>query len=368
MLSKYSSVLALSGILDNKVTNMVFVVALISYAGLSFAGTGCMPGEGNIKAYETHDFAMGTPITQRIYGDNAQEAAREVINEINRIEKIMTINKPGGEINRLNDSAGKAAVELAGETIYVLEKAKYYSMLSGGAFDITIGPLVKAWSVLSDNPRVPEDEELRNLLKLVDYRDITINRDAGTVSLQKAGQIADLGGIAKGYAGDRAVQIYKKHGIKSAFVNLGGNVVVLGRKPDGALWKIGIQDPRSNTGDYICLIEIEDKAVVTSGDYQRYFEKDGKRYHHIIDPNTGYPAESGLFSTTIVSDLSIDADALSTATFVMGLDKGLELIETLEGVDAVFVTYDKKVYATENIKKVLTFSGEDRGYEYVEER
>jgi len=335
---------------------------------IAVAGAGCRAGGSNTNAYETHDFAMGTSITQRIYGGNAQQAAREVIDEIKRIEDEMTINKPGGEINKLNNSAGKAEIELSEETIYVLEKAKHFSSLSGGAFDVTIGPLVKAWDILGDNPRVPGDEELESLLRLVDYRDIDINREAGTASLKRPGQIADLGGIAKGYAGDRTVEIYKKHGIKSAFVNLGGNVVALGRKPDGSLWKIGIQDPRSSTGDYVCVIEIEDKAVVTSGDYQRFFEKDGKRYHHIIDPKTGYPANSGLISTTIVSDLSIDADALSTATFVMGLEKGLELIESLEGVDAVFITDDKKVYATENIKKVLTFSGENRGYEYVEER
>ena len=178
----------------------------------------------------------------------------------------------------------------------------------------------------------------------------------------------DLGGIAKGYAGDEAIKIYKKYGIKSAYINLGGNVVVLGTKPDGKPWRIGVQNPRAENGFYIGIVEVADKAVVTSGDYERFFEENGKRYHHILDPKTGRPADSGLISSTIVTDVSMDADALSTAAFVLGLEKGRALVESLEGVEAIFVTKDKEVYVTDGLRNSFTFSDESKEFKYVEKR
>jgi thiamine biosynthesis lipoprotein len=180
------------------------------------------------------------------------------------------------------------------------------------------------------------------------------------------GQSVDLGGIAKGYAGDEAIKIYKKHGIKSAYVNLGGNVVTLGTKPDGTPWRIGIQNPRAQNGYYLGTVEVTDKAIVTSGDYERYFEADQIRYHHILDPQTGYPADSGLMSATVVTDVSVDADALSTAVFTLGLEKGMAMVKSLKGVEAILVTKDKEIYITEGIKSSFTFTDGSKEFKYVE--
>lgn len=317
------------------------------------------PAEGEL-------YLMGTTIQQKVYGPEAEKAIAETGTRIKEIEGLMTINMPGGDINRLNEAAGKDEVVLSPETVNILDTAKRYAALSDGAFDVTVGPLVKAWGVFTDHPRIPPQDEINKLMKLVDYRKLTIDRAKSTARLDLPGQVVDLGGIAKGYAGDQAIKIYKSHNIKSAYINLGGNVVVLGSKPDGSPWRIGIQNPRAANGLYIGIVNVKDKAVVTSGDYERYFERNNIRYHHIIDTKTGYPADSGLMSSTIITDVSMDADALSTATFVLGLDKGMKLVKDLKGVEAIFITKDKKIYVTEGLKNSFTFDDESKEYEYAE--
>ena len=329
--------------------------------------TSCSAKDNSVPV-EEQGFFMGTVITEKVYGSNAETAAKKVMDRIQQLEKIMTINSPNSEIVLLNSSAGIDKVNLSPESIFVLNRAKYFSQLSNGAFDVTVGPLVKSWAIGTTDAKVPDKAEIEQLLKLVDYKSITIDEKSNTAQLLKKGQIVDLGGIAKGYAGDEAVKIYKEHDIKSAFINIGGNVVVLGSKPDKTPWKVGIQDPRATRDNYLGIVEVSNKAVVSSGDYERFFEKDGIRYHHILDPYTGYPANSGLMSVTIIADSSIDADALSTATFVLGLQKGIELIESLKGVEAIFITNDKKIYTTKGLKGNFKLTDESKDYEYVEKR
>ena len=187
---------------------------------------------------------MGTIITVKAYGKNADKAADKVFKRISELEEILTVNDTGSEIDDLNDMAGIVEVKLSSDSLYVLNKAKEYAELSEGAFDVTIGPLVKAWNIGTDNPRVPLRDEIDELLKLVDFRDLKIDNANHTAYLARRGQMVDLGGIAKGYAGDEAIKVLKENGIESALVNLGGNVVVLGSKPDGNLWTVGIQNPR----------------------------------------------------------------------------------------------------------------------------
>ncbi|WP_010252421.1 FAD:protein FMN transferase [Acetivibrio cellulolyticus] len=341
-----------------------WLIILIMFAAISM--TAC--GSSKSAPYEITDFAMGTVITQRIYNKNGEEIGKQVMDRIKKIESDMTITKAGGEINKLNNASGTDFVKLNEDAIFVLEKAKEFSEIGQGAFDVTVGPLVKEWGIFMDNPSVPAKERINSLLSLVDYRSITIDKNRSMAKLEKSGQIVDLGGIAKGFAADEAMEIYWEQSVESAFISLGGNVVTLGGKPDGSPWKVGIRNPRGPEGSYIGIVGVKDKAVVSSGDYERYFEKDGVRYHHILDPKTGYPANSGLIGTTIISDFSIDADALSTATFVLGLEKGMDLIEKLDGVEAVFVTSDKKVYITEGLKDIFEFEDESNEYEYVEKR
>lgn len=340
---------------------VIFIILCILLA-ISFAAC----SNSKVAPYENEEFVMGTIVRQRIYHENAEDISSQVIERIREIEAAMTINKAGGEVNRLNSSSGSDFVNLSEDTLFVLNKAKEISQLSEGAFDVTVGPLVKEWDFLGDNPTIPTKERIDSLLKLVNYNDIIIDRSNSRAKLEQKDQIVDLGGIAKGFAGDEAIEVYVDNGVKSAFISLGGNIVALGGKPDGSPWKIGIRDPRGQEGSYIGIVSIKDKAVVSSGDYERYFERDGIRYHHILNPKTGYPADTELIGTTVISDFSIDADGLSTATFILGLEKGMDLINKLNGVEAVFVTKDRKVYITEGLKGVFEFKGTGNGYEYVE--
>ena len=320
------------------------------------------------KSFVADGFAMGTVISQEVYGANSQKASDEVMAKIKYIEALMTISVPGGDVNKLNENAGKGYVALDPETISVLKSAQKISHLSGGAFDVTVGPLVKAWGIGTDKPQIPTDATLKTLIPLIGYADVHLDEAGNKASLQRTGQIVDLGGIAKGYAGDVAKEIYKRNGAKSAFINLGGNVVVLGNKPDGNAWGIGIQNPRAATGEVVGVVHVSDKAVVTSGDYQRYFEKNGKRYCHILDSHTGYPAESGLMGVTIIASSSTEADGLSTAAFVLGLDKGLDLIKRYGQADAIFITTDKKIYVTKGLQGNFQLKDASNEYTYVEER
>lgn len=339
-----------------------FYVLMILIILVSFAGCGLRKS----KPVQTEEFALGTIINQQVYGANAQKAANEASARIKKLDALWTINQPGGDINKLNRNAGQGFVKLEPETIDLLTKARQISDLSGGAaLDITVAPLVKAWGIGTDKARIPSDQEIRRLAALVNYRDVKIDRAGNLASLARTGQMVDLGGIAKGYIGDLVRDIYKKNGIASAFANLGGNVVVMGTKPDGNPWKVGIQNPRSQNGDIVGVVDVVDKAVVTSGDYQRYFIRNGKRYSHIINPKTGYPADSGLMSVTIIAASSTDADGMSKA-YVLGLDQGLELVRRYGKAEAIFITKDKKIYVTPGLNGKFHLEDAAKEYQYLQ--
>lgn len=300
--------------------------------------------------YETEFFAMGTVINQKVYGKNSEFAGIQVENEIKRIENIMSFFLEDSDINKLNENAGKSKIKLEEETIYVINKAKQLSKLSSGAFDITTGPLVKLWGVFTDHAKVPNKKEIDEAQKLIGYEDIIIDVKSNLAMLRRKGQMVDLGAIAKGYAADKAIEIYKKNGIKSAFINIGGNVMVLGKKNHEDLWTIGIQNPDKVRGECIGALLLEDASVVTSGGYVRYFEKNNIRYHHIMDFRTGYPCSSGLKSVTAISNKSIEADALSTAIFVLGYENGRKLVDNIDGLEAIFITENDEIKITEGLK------------------
>ena len=299
-------------------------------------------------------FLMGTVAKITIYDEvKDKEIFQKIFDKITDIEQRMTINEkyPDSEIIKLNNASGKEYVKLSEDTFYVLEKAKYYSGLSQGKFDITIGPVVKLWNIGSDKARVPSDEEIAAKLPLVDYNQLLLDKENMRAKLNQEGMIVDLGAIAKGYAADVAAGILKEAGIKHAIVNLGGNVVALNTKPDGSLWRLGLQDPYEPRGTSMGVVLLNDQTLVSSGTYERYFEQDGKRYHHLLDPVTGYPGDNGLVSVSIVTKQSCDADALSTGAFLLGLEEGLKLIEELPDTEAIFITADKKVYVTSGINE-----------------
>ncbi|MDP4178672.1 MAG: FAD:protein FMN transferase [Bacillota bacterium] len=297
-------------------------------------------------------YVLGTVVQLKVFGKKAEKAVDEVINRLNDIDDKMSVFKNFSEISIINDNAGKSMISVSDDTYKVIKSAVKYSKLSEGMYDPTVGPLVNLWGIGTDNAAIPNDSEINKKLKMVNYKDILFDDDTFSVMLAQEGQSFDAGGIAKGYAADEVNKILKKNHIKSAVINLGGNIFVLGSKVNNKneLWKVGIQNPFDYRGNHVGVINIKNKSIVTSGNYERYFEYEGKRYHHIIDPKTGYPSESKIVSATIISDKSIDGDGLSTGVYIMGLQKAFKLIESLKGIDAIFITNDKKIYCTFGIK------------------
>lgn len=312
---------------------------------------------------EKETYLMGTIIQLKVYGGKAEKATDEAVKRISEIENKMSVNIETSEITKLNANAGIAGEKLSDDVYSVIKKAVEYSKLTEGSLDPTIEPIVKLWGIGTDKERLPSENEIKEKLKLVDYNDIILDEKNSTVKLRKVNQAIDLGAIAKGYTADEVKDILEDNKIKSAIINLGGNVYALGNKPDGTSWNIGIQNPLDTRGQYLGTVSIADKSVVTSGNYERYFIKDDKRYHHIFDPKTGYPSETGIISATIVSDKSIDGDALSTSTYVLGLERALKLVESVKGVEAIFVTEDKKVYVTSGLKDNFNLTNEEFTYE-----
>ena len=317
----------------------------------------------NVKPVEKETYLMGTVIQFKVYGKNAEKATNEAIKKVSNIEKKMSVNIKTSEISKLNAKAGISGEKLSVDTYSVIENSVKYSKLTGGALDTTIEPIVSLWGIGTDKERVPSKKEIDERLKLVDYKDIILDKKNSIVKLRRKNQAIDLGAIAKGYTADEVKKVLLNNNISSAIINLGGNIYTLGNKPNGTSWSVGIQNPLSTRGEYLGTISVTDKSIVTSGNYERFFIKDGIRYHHIFDPKTGYPANKGIISTTIVSDKSIDGDALSTSTYIMGLDKGIKLIESMKGVEAIFITNDKKVYVTPGLKNSFKLTNKEFNYD-----
>lgn len=300
--------------------------------------------ENASNSYSTDLFAMDTVMTLTAYGTNAQTAVEASTKEIQNIEQIFSTNLQDSAIAQLNN---KKTALLPDEAVMVLQTALQLHADTDGAFNIALYPIIKAWGFTTENYRIPSSEELTSLLRHTDINSLTLNSQTKTAQLTDSTAEIDLGGIVKGYASDQVIQLMAQQGIQSAVISLGGNVQTLGTKPDGSLWRVGIQDPDS-PDDCICLVEVADKAVITSGPYQRYFiGDDGVRYHHIINPQTGAPAESGLASVTIVSDSGILADGLSTSLFVMGPEQALQYWqEHRQNFDAILITTDRQIIVT----------------------
>jgi len=329
----------------------------------------CSKKTGDEK-YEETQLKMDTVMTIKAYGPGAEGAIKDAFKRIDDIEKLMSLQISTSDVNKINDAAGKDYVSVDTDVFNIIKKSIEYSKLSDGAFDITVGPLTKLWGIGTKDARIPSQKEIDEKLTLVGYDKISINETNNNVKLGKEGMIIDLGGIAKGYATDEVVDILKKQGIKKAIVNLGGsNVYVIGTKDNDTLWSIGLQHPRKEQGaGFLGVVKVSDKAISTSGDYERYFIKDGKRYYHILDPLTGYPAESSIIADAIILDSSIkdssmDSDALSTAVLVLGPEKGMKLIENIPGAECILATSDKKLLVSRGAKVKIDSISEDFKYD-----
>ncbi|MCD7817676.1 MAG: FAD:protein FMN transferase [Lachnospiraceae bacterium] len=287
-------------------------------------------------------FFLDTVISITIYGSSDSTIMDGCFTMLEEYEQLFSRTIEGSDVWNVNHSNGEAT-EIDEETAYLIETALYYSEVSDGAFDITITPLAELWDVQNNTGYIPSDEEIAEALSHVDYTVISL--DGTTITLSDPEAEIDLGSIAKGYIADCLKEYLISEGIESALINLGGNVLTVGTKPDGSNWKIGIRKPfGESSSDLIAVVQTADMSVITSGTYERYFEVDGVIYHHILDTGTGYPTDNGLTSVTILSESSTEGDALSTTCFVLGLEEGLDLIESIDGVEALFITEDLEMY------------------------
>jgi thiamine biosynthesis lipoprotein len=306
------------------------------------------------------EFALGTVCSVNLYDQANDKIFNDIFTRIHEIENLMSVNINSSDINRINAAAGIKPVQVHENVFEVIEQAVYFAQISGGAFDPTIGPLVSLWGINSDNPRVPSQAEIEKTLSLVNWRNIELDAATFSVFLKHHGMALDLGAIAKGYAADETALIIKRVELKQPVIDLGGDVIVYGKKADNSPWKVGIQNPNEVKGTTLGVLNIlppgSYASIVTSGVYERFFEHEDNRYHHIFSPSHGYPADSGLLSVTVIAHNAIDADVLSTAVFVMGYEKGKTLIDSLHGTEAVFVFSDMSVRKTSGVDLMLTDS------------
>ncbi|MBO4289949.1 MAG: FAD:protein FMN transferase [Lachnospiraceae bacterium] len=315
------------------------------------AGLLCGCGQTEIPSATRDIFAMDTYMTLTCYGEHAEEALARAVEEIHRLDDLLSTGKADSEVSRLNAEGG-GPVSLQTQTM--IEEALRVYRRTEGAFDITVYPLMELWGFTGDSPAVPDEEALRTCLEKVGADRLKLSGDMLTMG---EGQAIDLGAIAKGYTSARLMQIFGEYELTSAIVSLGGNVQCFGTKPDGSLWRCGIREPEGD--GYFGVVQAADKAVITSGGYERFFEEAGQTYHHILDPRTGQPARAGLISATVVSENGMLADALSTACYVMGLEDSADYwreygAEQGGTFELILMTEDEEVWITEGLKEAFT--------------
>ena len=328
--------------------------------GLILVLSGCTTGNEPTTGSEQ---LLGTILQVAIHDSGYDERLIELaFDRVAEIEARMSTSEEDYETTELlevNRASGNQAVRVSSDTYHVLSAALAYSRLTDGAFDVTVWPLVRLWAIGSGGTQVPPEEAISDARDSVDYRALELRDPTRQVFLPRSGMGVDVGAIAKGYAADEAARILRDGGVEHALLDFGGNILVIGNKPDGSLWRIGVQRPDAERSRYLGIVRVADRTVVTSGPYERFFVQDDVRYHHILNPRTGYPARNGLQQVTIIAENSMDADALSTATFVLGLDGGRGLIETLDDVEAVFVTQEQEVFLTSGAGELFELTDDE---------
>jgi len=310
-------------------------------------------GNGTESLHQDSRLMMGTLVEVTVVApaDKAKAVTEAVFEEMRRVEDLTSFHK-NSLLTDINSSAGKKAVKTDLELLSLVERSLKIAGETGGAFDPTVGPLCSLWRFSGADPRLPDQAEITDALAKVGWYRVKVDRQAGTVFLPDEGMALDLGGMAKGYALDRAREVMKRMGITAGLLNAGGDIVAMGEKGPGKAWRIGVQDPRNPKG-LVAVAAIRDGVIVTSGDYERFFEADGRRYHHILDPMTGYPAE-GMQSVTILAADGLTADALATAgIFVMGVQRGLRHIESFPGVEGLLIDSEGRIHMTPGAAKAF---------------
>jgi len=310
-------------------------------------------GQKKTSYYEKSNIVMDTVVTLSASGDQAEAAVEAGFKRLDELNEMASATIPTSDISRINAAAGKNAVKVQPEIFKMLEVSQKYSQLSDGAWDITLGPIINLWGIGTEQQRVPAAAEIQAALPLVGYEKISLNEADQSVKLEKEGMALDLGGIAKGYAVDEVRRIYQNYHIESGLINLGASsLYAVGKNKDHKDWAVGIKHPRlDDPKEYLGIIKLKEENLSTSGDYERCFIEGDKRYHHIIDPKTGYPADNGVMSDTVVLAADVEdggmlSDLLTTTIFIMGAEKGVALVNSLGIAQAEITTADYKVHTS----------------------
>lgn len=318
---------------------------------------GCQQGEApaNDTYVEDSQLVIGTLVQLRLYDETAEPLIEKAFDTLESYDALWSTSGAESIVQKINEAAAGEVIAIDEPTRRLISRGLYYSELSSGHFDITVSPLVDLWAIGTEDQRIPGEDEIEAALERIDYRKVHLT-DAGVVKDDDETAL-ELGAIAKGFIADELRVYFEEQGVDKALINLGGNILVYGTKADGSPWRIGIQDPLSARGGYLGTVAYSEAiSVVTSGIYERYFEEDGVRYHHLLNTETGYPIDNGLASVSIISKKSVDGDGLSTAVFALGLEEGQALVESLDGIEAIFVTMDQKVYTTSGLDDTFTLS------------
>lgn len=332
-----------------KPTYMVPVLVMLVIAGYLYSRAAFIE-----DTFTYHHITMDTMIELRFQASgtrNAEEIKDQVFDEIERLEVLFSRSLETSEIYELNSQAGFEPVKVSPEVLYVTKRALEYAKLTDGAFDPTIAPITDLWGFLGHEYRVPSEQQLAEKLALVDYKQLEIDIEESKIFLPEDKMALELGGIAKGFIVDQALAVLAEKGVEHAFIDAGGDIGVIGRRPDGESWRIGVRSPREKQ-ELVTVIPVSDQAVASSGDYERAFEEDGVDYHHILDPETGMPA-SKLASVTIIADTVLEADALSTGIFVLGPEQGMEIIEHKPGVEGILITPDLEKNISSGLEDII---------------
>ena len=293
--------------------------------------------------------ALGTVCTITLFDEGREDVYNQIFDRLNEIEQHLSVNISTSDIAQINQKAGIEPVKVHADTLSILSTALHFAYKTEGALNPAIGSLVSLWGIGGDNPRLPTEKEIEEQKALTDYKQIVIDTEKSTVYLPVKGMKLDTGGITKGYAADEVVRLMNENKIAGGLVDLGGNVYAVGTKADGSKWRVGVKNPFDSTGTPLIRIDVENATIVTSGVYERFFIQDGIRFHHLLDSKTGYPVNNGLQSVTIITSSSMVADALSTAVFVLGKEKGISFLEEI-GIPGFCVTDDKKIKATKGLE------------------
>ena len=309
-------------------------------------------------------FIMDTFVDQKLVGRDSADAVVAVNKALSRFEDRMSAYRTQSMVSLINELAGIDAVKVDEETFALLKQAKELCGQSDGLFDITIGPLVDLWNINTLDPVVPEENAIAQAMELVDWNDLILNEEDRSVMLKRKGQKINLGGMAKGAAGAMALEVAGEYGVHSGYISVGGNIFTIGEKADGTAYRFGIRDPRGTASEYIGIVDLNNTTMATSGDYERYFEADGVRYHHILDPRTGYPGRSDLISASVICEEGGKADYLSTLLFLMGREEALDYAQQ-NGYAVVLVDAEKNVWLSDGAKPIFTPNEQANGYVFA---